>query len=47
MLDMIVNFLTYAVLVFLGAGIVAGVIAIFLVGTWMQVNDERGNDHGQ
>ena len=45
MFDMILNFLTYALLAFLATGIVVGVIAFVLLATWMQVNDQKEEGH--
>ena len=46
MFDLILDFLTWAVVFFLGAGIVGGVIVFCLAATWMQVQ-ERSTSHGK
>lgn len=45
MLDLILNFLTWAVIAFEITGIVVGVIVFVLAATWMQVNEQKEKDH--
>lgn len=45
MVDMILNFLTYALITIQIAGIIGGVIFFVLAAEYMQANEKKGDGH--
>lgn len=46
-MDMIIRFLSYALIVLLSCGAVGGIALFFLAATWMQVFDGKDGGHEQ